>query len=162
MRGPEEEAAPRSARGALLLALTPPVCMNRTRTLMRACSPHCPAHTQHTPTLPTLPCSANEKLMLERLVIKKGAFLDVSGGEVRACKLAGWPRAAHGLCTGCVGVLCFGALCWEELQDRLLSAQTDRPTAPSHTQHLLIACLPAPRCQHARPPRAPPASRRMS
>ena len=29
------------------------------------------------------PRSANEKLMLERLVIKKGAFLDVSGGEVR-------------------------------------------------------------------------------
>lgn len=29
-------------------------------------------------------CRANEKLMLERLVIKKGAFLDVSGtGEVR-------------------------------------------------------------------------------
>ena len=44
-------------------------------------------------------CSANEKLMLERLVIKKGAFLDVSGGDVSCsypCCFA--TRAASCMC----------------------------------------------------------------
>ena len=46
----------------------------------RVASPHT-AHALWPP-----PRSANEKLMLERLVIKKGAFLDVSGGDVSAAR----------------------------------------------------------------------------
>ena len=76
---------------------------------------------------PLAACRANEKLMLERLVIKKGAFLDVGNkGEVRpACG------------AGCSGGWLVG---WRAHRSRCQRSQRRRPRARmlgTQAQHVL-------------------------
>jgi hypothetical protein len=98
--------------------------------------------------------------MLERLVIKKGAFLDVSTGAAEVgvrCGADPWAQlAADLLAAGCSRATMHAP---NSLHARLLrqssSTATQSPPPPprarlSHT----LACMPAPRPSACSPPRA--------